>query len=67
MPGSIYWNLGIGGDKGQVLGDDEAMRNMRHLGQSIVWLGKAIASVPDAVPVPPYNVELPREGNSTKN
>ena len=66
VPGSIYWNLGMGGDKGQVLGDDEAMRNMSHLGQSIAWLGKAIASVPDAFPIPPYNVALPREGNSTR-
>ena len=67
VPGSIYWNLGMGLDKGQVLGDEEAMRNMSHLGQAIAWLGKAIASVPDAFPIPPYNVELPREGNSTKD
>ncbi len=66
VPGSIYWNLGMGGDKGQVLGDDEAMRNMSHLGQSIAWLGKTIASVPDAFPIPPYNVELPSRDNSTK-
>ena len=67
VPGSIYWNLGMGLEKGQVLGDEEAMRNMSHLGQAIAWLGKAIASVPDAFPIPPYNVELPREGNSTKD
>jgi hypothetical protein len=54
----IYWNLGMGLDKGQALDDDEAMRNMRHLGQSIAWLGKAIASVPDAFPIPPYDVEV---------
>ena len=60
VPGSIYWNLGIGSDKGQVLDDEEAMRNMNHLGQAIAWLGKAIASVPDAFPIPPYNVELPQ-------
>jgi multimeric flavodoxin WrbA len=60
VPGSIYWNLGIGSDKGQVLDDEEAMRNMNHLGQAIAWLGKAIASVPDAFPTPPYNVELPQ-------
>jgi multimeric flavodoxin WrbA len=59
VPGSIYWNLGMGLDKGDVLGDEEAMRNMNHLGQTIAWLGKAIASVPDAFPIPPYNVELP--------
>lgn len=64
VPGSIYWNLGLGRDKGEVLGDDESMRNMNHLGETIAWLGKAIASVPDAFPIPPYNVELPREGNS---
>jgi len=57
----------MGLDKGQVLGDEEAMRNMSHLGQAIAWLGKAIASVPDAFPIPPYNVELPGEGNSTKD
>jgi multimeric flavodoxin WrbA len=58
VPGSTYWNLGVGRDKGQVLGDDEAMRNMNHLGQTIAWLGKAIASIPDDYPSPPYNVEL---------
>jgi multimeric flavodoxin WrbA len=58
VPGSIYWNLGLGLDKGEVLGDDEARRNMNHLGQTIAWLGKAIASVADAFPSPPYNVEL---------
>jgi multimeric flavodoxin WrbA len=58
VPGSIYWNLGMGRDKGEVLGDDEAMRNMRHLGQTIAWLGKAIAASPDAFPLPPYDVEV---------
>ncbi len=60
VPGSIYWNLGLGLDKGEVLGDEEAMRNMNHLGQTIAWLGKAIASVPDAFPVPPYKLESPQ-------
>jgi len=58
VPGSLYWNLGMGLDKGEVLGDDEAMRNMTHLGQTIAWLGKAIASVPDASPFPKVAVEL---------
>jgi multimeric flavodoxin WrbA len=58
VPGSIYWNLGVGRDKGEVLGDDEAMRNMSHLGQTIAWPERAIASVPDAFPIPPYNVEV---------
>ena len=53
VPGSIYWNMGIGRDKGEVLKDEEALRNMTHLGQTIAWLGKAIASVPNAFPTPP--------------
>jgi multimeric flavodoxin WrbA len=60
VPGSIYWNLGMGLDKGEVLDDEEAMRNMNHLGQTIAWLGKAITSVSDAFPVPPYKVESPQ-------
>lgn len=58
VPGSIYWNLGMGLDQGQVLGDSEAMWNMNHLGQTIAWLGKAIAAIPDPYPIPPYEVEV---------
>jgi len=58
VPGSLYWNLGMGLDKGDVLGDDEAMKNMNHLGQTIAWLGKAMASVADASPFPKVAVEL---------
>jgi len=47
----------MGGDKGEVLKDDEAMLNMSHLGQAIAWLGKAIAALPDDFPVPPYNAD----------
>lgn len=42
VPGSTYWNLGYGLDKGEVAGDEEAANNMRHLGEAIAWLGKAI-------------------------
>lgn len=42
VPGSIYWNLGYGLHKGDVLQDEEALRNMNHLGRTIAWLGKAI-------------------------
>lgn len=42
IPGSTYWNLGIGRDKGEVLSDDEGLANMRNLGETIAWLGKAI-------------------------
>lgn len=58
VPGSIYWNLGVGCAQGEVLDDEEAMRNMTHLGQTIAWLGAALASVPDATPFPTLAVEL---------
>jgi multimeric flavodoxin WrbA len=42
IPCSTYWNMGYGLDKGDVLGDEEGLANMRHLGKSIDWLGRAI-------------------------
>jgi len=42
IPGSTYWNLGFGLDKGDVQRDDEGLRNMRDLGETIAWLGKAL-------------------------
>ena len=38
VPGSIYWNFGVGRDKGEVEGDEEAARNMADLGETIAWL-----------------------------
>jgi multimeric flavodoxin WrbA len=42
VPGSTYWNLGFGREKGEVAKDDEAARNMKDLGQTIAWLGEAL-------------------------
>lgn len=42
VPGSTYWNLGIGRDKGEVQSDDEGLYNMKNLGQTINWLAQAI-------------------------
>ena len=42
VPGSTYWNLGFGLDKGEVAGDAEAARNMADLGRTIAWLGAAL-------------------------
>ncbi len=44
IPGSTYWNIGIGRDKEEVKNDDEGMANMRHLGKVIDWLGRSIES-----------------------
>ena len=43
VPGSLYWNLGVGCTKGEVLNDVEGLQNMNHLGQVINWLGEAVA------------------------
>ena len=42
VPGSSYWNLGIGMSKGQVEEDDEGMRTMKTLGQNMAWLLKTM-------------------------
>jgi multimeric flavodoxin WrbA len=51
VPGSTYWNMGYGLNKGDVLQDAEALANMEHLGKAVDWLGKAIAPHKAAYPV----------------
>ena len=36
--GSSYWNLGVGGGKGQAAEDEEGVRTMRTLGENMAWL-----------------------------
>ena len=42
IPGSSYWNIGIGREKGEVLKDEEGMKTMRVLGENMAWLLKKI-------------------------
>lgn len=42
LPGSTYWNMGYGLDKGDVREDEEGLANMRHLGECIDWLARAV-------------------------
>ena len=42
VPGSIYWNLGIGMDKGDVEQDKEGLRTMAVLGQNMAWVLKKL-------------------------
>ena len=51
IPGSTYWNMGIGRNKGEVLEDEEGLANMRHLGKCIDWLGRAIIPKIDHYPM----------------
>ncbi len=42
VPGSSYWNLAIGGDKGDVRSDSEGIETMRDLGKNMAWLLKKL-------------------------
>ncbi|MDD3365507.1 MAG: flavodoxin family protein, partial [Syntrophomonas sp.] len=44
IPGSIYWNLGIGREKGEVENDMEGMQTMQVLGENMAWLLKKVKS-----------------------
>ncbi len=50
IPGSTYWNLGVGRDKGEVTQDSEGLANMKNLGETIAWLGNAMAPHKDSFP-----------------
>jgi multimeric flavodoxin WrbA len=38
VPGSLYWNIGFGREKGEVEQDEEGLRTMEVLGQNMAWL-----------------------------
>ena len=38
VPGSDYWNMGYGLDRGDVRKDDEGLETMRLLGENMAWL-----------------------------
>lgn len=38
VPGSSYWNLGMGRQKGEVEKDDEGIQTMKNLGINMAWL-----------------------------
>jgi multimeric flavodoxin WrbA len=42
VPGSSYWNLGIGRNPGEVKNDEEGIQTMKTLGQNMAWLLKKI-------------------------
>jgi multimeric flavodoxin WrbA len=42
VPGSIYWNMGFGREKGEVEKDEEGIRTMKVLGQNMAWVMKKI-------------------------
>ena len=38
VPGSIYWNMALGRNKGEVADDAEGLETMRVLGEQMAWL-----------------------------
>lgn len=42
IPGSSYWNMGIGFGEGDVENDEEGVNTMENLGQNMAWLLKKI-------------------------
>ena len=43
VPGSNYWNIGIGREPGEVENDKEGITTMQTLGQNMAWLLKKIS------------------------
>ena len=42
VPGSTYWNVAFGRQKGDVLKDEEGTKTIRHFGRKVAWLLKKI-------------------------
>jgi multimeric flavodoxin WrbA len=46
IPGSSYWNIGIGRDPGEVEKDEEGIQTMKTLGRNMAWLLKKVGTGP---------------------
>lgn len=44
MPGSTYWNVAFGREKGEVRNDAEGMDTVKHLARNVAWLMKRLAT-----------------------
>ena len=38
VPGSTYWNIAFGREKGEVIQDEEGLKTVRDYGKKMVWL-----------------------------
>lgn len=45
VPGSSYWNIGIGRESGAVESDEEGLKTMTTLGRNMAWVLKRLQSV----------------------
>ena len=44
VPGSSYWNIGFGRERGEVEKDEEGIRTMKTLGRNMAWLMKRVGA-----------------------
>jgi len=44
VPGSTYWNVAFGREKGEVMNDEEGLRIVRNFGRKLAWLAKKLNS-----------------------
>ncbi|NWF83750.1 MAG: flavodoxin family protein, partial [Bryobacteraceae bacterium] len=44
IPGSSYWNIGIGRERGDVEKDAEGIETMKTLGRNMAWLLERVAA-----------------------
>ncbi|WP_027364469.1 flavodoxin family protein [Desulfotruncus alcoholivorax] len=42
IPGSCYWNMGLGRNPGEILKDEEGIQTFKVLGQNMAWLLKKL-------------------------
>jgi multimeric flavodoxin WrbA len=45
VPGSTYWNIAFGRDKGEVQEDEEGIKTVLNFGKKIVWVVKKLKNV----------------------
>jgi multimeric flavodoxin WrbA len=50
IPGSTYWNVAFGRDRGEVLKDSEGVRTARNFGRKLHWLCAALEGAPKPRP-----------------
>jgi len=43
VPGSTYWNIAFGREKGEITGDEEGIETIRNLAANMAWLMKKLA------------------------
>jgi multimeric flavodoxin WrbA len=58
VPGSTYWNVAFGREKGEVRNDTEGVETVKNLAGNMAWLMKKLASCDDR--------QLPVEAEGTK-